>query len=32
MKNLFNVLLLSIAVIAGYAVASRYVEETRDFR
>ncbi len=31
-KNFFNILLLSIAAIVGYAVASRYAEETRDFR
>ncbi len=31
-KNFCNILLLSIAGILGYAVASRYAEETRDFR
>ncbi len=31
-KNIFNILLLSIAAIVGYAVVSRYAEETRDFR
>ncbi len=32
MKKVCNILLLSMAVIIGYAVASRYTEETRDFR
>lgn len=31
-KSFCNILLLSIATIVGYAVASRYTEETRDFR
>src|SRR5699024_5116569 len=31
-KSLFNLILLAIAGVLGYAVASRYAEETRDFR
>jgi len=32
MKNLFNVLLVVFASLLGYVVASRIIEETRDFR
>lgn len=31
-KNILNALLLTFTVIVGYAVASRFIEDTRDFR
>lgn len=32
MRNFFNVLLVAFATLLGYIVASRIIEETRDFR
>ena len=32
MKNFFNVLAVVFASLIGYAIASRFMEETRDFR
>lgn len=32
MRGFFNILLTALAVVVGYAVVSRCVEETREFR
>lgn len=32
MRNIFNLLVIVFASLLGYAVVSRVIEETRDFR